>query len=98
MNAIENLDKLKSNSYVFKMSVPIFIELLLQLLVGNIDQIMISRYSADSVAAIVNGNQIMNIIIIVVNMLAMASAVILSQYIGEKTMRSAAGHAAFHFL
>lgn len=82
MNAIENLDKLKSNSYVFKMSVPIFIELLLQLLVGNIDQIMISRYSADSVAAIVNGNQIMNIIIIVVNMLAMASAVILSQYIG----------------
>ena len=37
---------------VFKMSVPIFIELLLQLLVGNVDQIMISRYSQASVAAI----------------------------------------------
>ena len=40
------------------MSVPILIELLLQLLVGNIDQIMISRYSQSSVAAIGNGNQI----------------------------------------
>ena len=30
---------------VFKMSVPIFIELLLQMLVGNVDQFMVSRIS-----------------------------------------------------
>ena len=41
------------------MSIPIFIELFLQLLVGNVDQIMISRYSQEAVAAIGNGNQIM---------------------------------------
>lgn len=34
------MDKMTRNSYLFKMSVPIFVELLLQLLVGNIDQIM----------------------------------------------------------
>jgi putative MATE family efflux protein len=82
MNQVKDLDKLKSNAYILKMSIPIFIELLLQLLVGNIDQIMISQYSANSVAAIVNGNQINNIIIIVLNMMSMASTVILSQYLG----------------
>ncbi len=66
------------------MSVPIFIELLLQLLVGNIDQIMVSRYSQASVAAIVNGNQIMNIIIITMNMLCMATTVVLTQCLGAR--------------
>ena len=46
------------NKTVFLMSLPIFVELLLQLLVGNIDQFMISKYSQDAVAAIGNGNQI----------------------------------------
>ena len=52
---------------IFKMSIPMFFELLLQLLVGNIDQIMVSHYSQGSVAAIGNGNQIMNIIILVLS-------------------------------
>lgn len=67
------MDKMTKNSYLFKMSIPIFVELMLQLLVGNIDQIMVSRYSQSSVAAIVNGNQIMNIVIITMNMLCMAT-------------------------
>ncbi|MDD3221377.1 MAG: MATE family efflux transporter [Clostridia bacterium] len=78
------MDKMTRNSYLFKMSVPIFIELLLQLLVGNIDQIMVSHYSQESVAAIVNGNQIMNIIIITINMLCMATTVVLTQCLGAK--------------
>lgn len=78
------MDKMTKNSYLFKMSIPIFVELLLQLLVGNIDQIMVSRYSQTSVAAIVNGNQIMNIIIITMNMLCMATTVVLTQCLGAK--------------
>jgi len=69
------------------MSVPIFIELLLQLLVGNIDQIMISRYSQGSVAAIGNGNQIMNIVIIVLNVTTIASTILISQYLGAQNKR-----------
>lgn len=71
------LEQMQSNKYVFMLSLPIFVEQLLQLLVGNIDQIMISQYSHKSVAAIVNGNQIMTIIIIVLNMMSMAAAVVI---------------------
>lgn len=78
------MDKMTRNSYLFKMSVPIFVELLLQLLVGNIDQIMVSHHSQASVAAIVNGNQIMNIIIITMNMLCMATTVVLTQCLGAR--------------
>lgn len=74
---------MKTNSKeIFKMSIPIFMELLLQLLVGNIDQIMVSRYSQASVAAIGNGNQIMNIIIIVLSSMSVATTILITQYMG----------------
>ena len=66
------------------MSLPIFVELLLQLLVGNIDQMMVSRVSQQSVASIVNVNQIMNLVIIVLSMASTAATVILSQYLGAE--------------
>ena len=55
---------------IFFISLPIFGELLLQLLVGNVDQIMLSQYSQNSVAAIGNGNQIMNIVILVLSVMS----------------------------
>ena len=39
---------------VFHLSLPIFAELLLQLLVGNMDQFMISHFGSAAVAAIGN--------------------------------------------
>jgi putative MATE family efflux protein len=81
---IMNLEKMCTTKNAFRMSMPIFIELLLQLLVGNVDQIMVSHYSQSSVAAIVNGNQIISIIIVVINMMCMATTVVLSQYLGAK--------------
>lgn len=72
-----------SPKIVVKMSFPIFVELFLQLLVGNIDQIMVSRYSQNSVAAIGIGNQVMNIIIIVVSVACAATTIKISRYLGE---------------
>lgn len=63
-----DIDKMNTNRNLFFMSLPIFVELLLQLLVGNIDQMMVSRVSQQSVASIVNANQIMNLVIIVLSM------------------------------
>lgn len=74
---------------IFKMSVPIFFELLLQLLVGNIDQIMVSRYSQGSVAAINNGNQIMNIIIIVLNCMSVATTILITRAFGANDKKQA---------
>ena len=79
-----DIDKMNTNRNLFFMSLPIFVELLLQLLVGNIDQMMVSRVSQQSVASIVNANQIMNLVIIVLRMAATAATVILSQYLGAE--------------
>ena len=46
---------------IWTLSWPIFIEVFLQLLVGNIDQVMMSHYSPQAVAAVANANQILNI-------------------------------------
>ena len=78
-----DIDKMNTNRNLFFMSLPIFVELLLQLLVGNIDQMMVSRVS-QSVASIVNANQIMNLVIIVLSMASTAATVILSQYLGAE--------------
>lgn len=67
---------------VFHLSLPIFAELLLQLLVGNMDQFMISRFGASAVAAIGNGNQVMNVVIIVLETMSSATTILLTQHIG----------------
>lgn len=71
-----------SNKEVFKMSIPIFFELLLQLLVGNIDQIMVAQYSQNAVAAISNGNQLMNIIIVVLNSMSVGTTIMITRCFG----------------
>ena len=68
-----------SNKKVFLMSLPIFVELLLQLLVGNIDQVMLSHISQSDVAAIGNANQITNIIVIAMELLSSAALILNSQ-------------------
>ena len=68
----------------FKMSLPIFVELLLQLLVGNVDQIMLSHFSQASVAAVGNGNQVMTVVIIVLDAMSAATTILMTQYIGAK--------------
>ena len=80
---------MNTNRNLFLMSLPIFVELLLQLLVGNVDQMMVSRVSQPSVAAIVNANQIMNLVIIVLSMASTAVTVILSQYLGAQDEKNA---------
>lgn len=69
---------------IIKMSWPIFIEVFLQMLVGNVDQFMISQYSQPSVAAVGNGNQIMNIIIILLTVMSTATTILIAQYLGAK--------------
>ncbi|MBR5485323.1 MAG: MATE family efflux transporter [Oscillospiraceae bacterium] len=69
---------------VILISGPVFVELMLQLLVGNIDQFMVSRVSQEAVAAIGNGNLIMNLIIVLLNMMASAATVLISKYLGAK--------------
>lgn len=69
-------------SYLLKLTWPVFIELILQMLVGNMDQFMVGRYSQLSVGAIGNANQILNVLIITFSVISTAAMILISQYLG----------------
>ena len=78
------MEKSLDKQSIFKMSLPIFIEVFLQMLVGNIDQLMLSQHSQIAVAAVGNANQILNIIIICLSMMSVATTILITQYLGAK--------------
>lgn len=82
LQQVKTMEEMNTNRNVMLLSFPIFIELILQLLVGNIDQIMVSRISQSSVAAIVNANQVISLIILILSMISAAVMVVLSRYLG----------------
>ncbi len=63
---------------------PIFIEILLNMLVGNVDQFMLSRFSDNAVAALSNVTQIMGIVFVLFSVLATATTILVSQVLGAK--------------
>ncbi len=67
---------------ILSLSWPIFIELVLQMLVGNADQIMVGWYDQDLVGAIGNANQIVNLLLIVFSVICTAATILISQYLG----------------
>ena len=71
---------------LIRMTWPVFIELLLQMLVGNIDQIMLSHYNETAVAAVGNANQIMNTLILTFTVISLAATILLSQYLGARQL------------
>lgn len=81
MTDTKTIDKKTS---LFVLTWPIFMELLLQMLIGNVDQLMISRYSENAVAAIGNVNQIMNLLTITFAIVSMATTIMVAQYLGSQ--------------
>ena len=67
---------------LLSMTWPIFIELLLQLLVGNVDQLMLSQYNTTAVAAVGNANQVITILILTFSVISLAATILISQYLG----------------
>ena len=61
---------------------PMFIELFLNILLNNVDTIMLSHYSENAVGAVGNANQIMFLLIIMFNIIATATSVVVAQYLG----------------
>ncbi len=72
-----------------RMTLPVFIELLLQMLVGSMDQLMLSQYNETAVAAVGNANQIMMILILCFNVICVASTILLSQFLGAGETKKA---------
>lgn len=64
------------------LSVPIFIETLLIMMLGAVDTFMLSRYSDESVAAVGVVNQIIMLAFLVFEVINLGTSVICSQYLG----------------
>ena len=63
---------------------PMFLELFLGVMVNNVDTLMLSHYDEYAVGAVGNANQIMFMIIILFNIIATATSVVVAQYLGAK--------------
>lgn len=80
-------NKLVSFKYLILLTIPIFLELLLQVIVGYSDQIMISGDPL-SVTAITNTNTILNVFIIAFQVFSMGAVILLSHYKGAKNFEA----------
>ena len=71
-----------SVKYLIILIVPIFIELVLQLLAGNVDKIMVQ---SDSLATAINqANSVLDLLIVAISVLASSSLILINQYKGAK--------------
>lgn len=74
--------KIDNQTSILKLAFPIFIEIFLFMMMGNIDTFMLSQYSDIAVAAVGNANQILNTLNILFNIVALAVGIMIAQYIG----------------
>lgn len=65
-----------------RLTVPIFLDVTLVLLLGIFDTLMLSRYSDDAVAAVGLDNQLVSLIFLVYQFISMGAAILCAQYIG----------------
>jgi len=84
---IERGRKLKSFKYLLLLAIPMFLELLLQLIVGYSDQIMMRKYPT-AVTAITNANSILNIVINAFTIFSSAAIILITQFKGSKNISS----------
>ncbi len=63
---------------------PMFIELLLNIIINNVDQVMLSRYSDTASGAVGNANQTMFLMIIMFNVIATSTSIVVAQYLGAQ--------------
>ena len=80
--------KIDGQTQPLVLALPIFIELLLFMVMGNVDTIMLSRYSDLAVAAVGNANQILNTLLILFNITTAATGIMVAQYLGASKKES----------
>lgn len=74
---------------LFKLTWPIFIEIMLQMLMGNVNILLLSHYSEDSVAAVGMSNQVIQIVLVLFNFITIGTVIMVSKLAGAKNDREA---------
>ena len=74
---------------IFKLTWPIYLELLFFMLMGIADTLMLSQYDDLAVAAVGNANRLVFLFTVLLNIVALGVAVVVSQYLGAKKGKEA---------
>ena len=74
---------------IFKVSIPIFIELVFLTLYGTVDTIMLSRYSDTAAGSVGVANQLFMLFAILINVIALGIGAVASQYVGANQIQKA---------
>ena len=72
---------------VFVLSVPLFVELFMQIMIGNINQFMLAPLGTEPAAAVGNALQILNIVTIALSAMGTASTVLVTRVLGNASSR-----------
>lgn len=82
---------------LFKLTIPIFLEILLQILIGNIDKLMVNNTICAT--AINNANTVIDMLTVSFSVLASASLILINQYKGalDKEKERNIYYVAFYF-
>ncbi|MGL4508507.1 MATE family efflux transporter, partial [Cetobacterium sp.] len=73
---------------LFSITIPIFLELLLVTIVGNIDTIMLGRFSDKAVGAVGGMSQILFIQNTILSFICLGTTILMAQFIGAKNYKS----------
>ena len=73
---------------VFVLSVPLFVELFMQIMIGNISQFMLAPLGTEPAAAVGNALQILNIVTIALSAMGTASTVLVTRVLGKSSATS----------
>ena len=79
MNKNKHIDE---NTPLLFLAGPMFVEMFLNILINNIDTVMLSRYSDNAAGAVGVSNQAMFLMILLFNIIATATSVVVAQYLG----------------
>src|SRR5574344_2394893 len=75
-------DNISLKNSLYRLTMPIFIDIALVMLLGAVDTVMLSRFSDDAVAAVGLDNQLMSFVFLIYQFVSMGAAILCAQYYG----------------
>ncbi len=84
MKNMKQKRQITENMPLFFLAGPMFLEMFLSILLNNVDTLMLSHYSENTVGAVGNANQVMNLLILMFGIISTATSVVVAQYLGAK--------------
>lgn len=75
-------DNISLKKSLYRLTLPIFIDIALVMLLGAVDTVMLSRFSDDAVAAVGLDNQLVSFVFLIYQFVSMGAAILCAQYFG----------------